>query len=349
MHAGEISFCDGVAYNIKSEDVKQAILKRLEAKYKLRIIHKHHDKFEESVVERLVSNPHLVCVRSNGNPYFLCFTRWNHTQCCLFIDKKVQHGYSLPRIIIVHMNISDEMFDDTIIDGEMVKTQDNRWCFLCNDLVVNRASHLVNVNLPKRINMLYEIWSKSYDAQPHDLFTVAVKHYFKYGDDMYSRIMEHINALPYTCRGLYFRPIFLKFKDILYNFNDELIKKVERTKYKDVKTFMLLNDKSAIEAAVVGVQRQQDTPTSTIPEGTHLPITCSAMRVFKVKKTSSPDVYELYNERSELEGIACMPTMNISKYMRSLTKTMNMVDKVDVMCEYSKRFGKWMPCLPITM
>lgn len=341
MHAGEISFCDGVAYNIKSEDVKQHILKRLERKYGLRIIHKHYDKFDESVLDRLVSNPHLVCVRSNGNPYFLCFTRWNDTQCCLFIDKKVQHGYSLPRIIIVHMNIADELFEDTIIDGEMVKTQDGQWCFLCNDIVVHRGNHLINMNLSKRINMMYDMWDKSYDVQPHDLFLVAVKHYFRYGDDMYANIMDHINALPYTCRGLYFRPIFLKFKDILYNFNNDLIKKVERTKYKEVKTFILLNDEATLkEAVTMGVPK--DVPPT---DAQCFPVS-NSMRIFKVKKTSSPDVYELYNERSELESIACIPTMSISKYMRSLTKTMNMVDKVDVMCEFSEKFRKWIPCLP---
>ena len=115
-----------------------------------------------------------------------------------------------------------------------------------------------------------------------------------------------------------------------------IIKKVERTKFKDVKPFMLLGEdalQTPITAADTKETKEQKDCTFK-PAGT---------RVFKVKKTPSPDVYELYNDKMEMQGIACIPTLKISKYMRLLTKSMNMVDKIEATFELSDKFQKWIP------
>jgi len=331
MHTGEISFCDKTAYNIKSDDTKRTILQRIEAIYGIKIIHKHYDKYDEMCISRLVNNPHLVCVRSNGNPYYLLLTTYNHIQCCIFIDKKVQQGYSLPRMIIVQLGMHDTLFQDTIIDGEMVKTKTDKWLFVCNDLVVYKGQHLLNVNLPKRINMLYAMLENEYKAQTYDLFALAVKTYFKYGD-LHKITGSYIQELPYTCRGIYFRPLFIRFKDTLLNFNDDLIVKVERTKYKDVKPFMLLESKEEL-VKEKAKEQEEKKPCLSLHLGHH--------RVFQVRKTSQPDVYEIFD--ANYMGTACIPTLKLSKYMREKTKDMNMIDKLSLPFEYNTMFNKWTP------
>lgn len=339
MHTGEISFCDETAYNIKSDETKKTILKRLETKYGIKIIHKHYDKYDDGCITRLIGNPHLVCVRSNGNPYYLLLTTHNHIQCCIFIDKKIQQGYSLPRMIIVQLGMHDTLFNDTILDGEMVKTKTGRWLFLCNDLIVYKGQHLTHCNLPKRMNMLYDMLDREYKTQPYDLFSIAVKTYFKYGD-LHTITNTHIHELPYTCRGLYFRPIFLKFKDILLNFNDDLIIKVERLKYKDVKPFMLLDAKEDV------MSRKQSTTRDQIENHLVENVTVCDQpnehhRLFNVRKTSQPDVYEIFD--ANYTGTACIPTLKLSKFMREKTKDMNMVDKISLAFEYNTTFEKWIP------
>ena len=41
MHLGVISFCNRVAHNIKSNDIKTEILNEIEQKYNIKIIQKH--------------------------------------------------------------------------------------------------------------------------------------------------------------------------------------------------------------------------------------------------------------------------------------------------------------------
>lgn len=352
MHTGDISFCNGVAYNIKSDDMKTQILKRLETKYNMRIICKHYEKFESANVERMKDHPHLICVRSNGNPYFLYLMKHNFTQYCIFIDKKVQHGYQLPRMIIVHAAFNDALFQDTIIDGEMVKTKDGKWFFLCNDLVVLKGQHLTNMNLPLRINALYKLLQEGYTHDPLDLFQIGVKCFWKYGE--WEEIMEkHIPLLPYTCRGLYIKPLFLKFKDILYNFNDDLIQKVERIKYKEMKSFILMDDDvTKKHPQQHEVATTQQTINASDLHNQHAFEQDGGgghdehrrqLRTFKVRKTSSPDVYELYDQSNVMIGVAGIPSLRMSKHMRRMTQDVSLVDKIEHRFEWSTKFQKWVP------
>ena len=233
MNLSTINFAGKVGYNIKSEESKKYILENLERKYGLKIITKHYEKYDNSDKTKNIinTNPHMVCARSNGNPYFLYLTRYNQTsQYCIFIDKKIQPGYFYPRMILVFFQFDDVLFDDTIMDGEMVKL-DGKWMFLLNDMIVYKGNYLKDQNLVKRLNLLYDMLDKMYKEDDMDICYFAVKKYFRY-DQVNELLNDHVPNLKYTCRGLYFKPLFIKFKDILVNFDDSLVKKVEKKKYK---------------------------------------------------------------------------------------------------------------------
>lgn len=331
VHIGEISFCDKKAFNIKSDDTKKYILNTLEQKYNLKIIAKHHEKFDIKLLPNLNANPHLICLRSNGNPYFLYLTKLNFVNYCIFIDKKVQQGYFSPRMIITRYHFDDSLFEDTVLDGEMVKKNGEKWIFLINDMYVHKGLFLKDYNLVKRINLIYSMLASEFKADTMDVSRFQVKKFFKY-DEIQYMIEEHIPSLQYTCRGMYFKPLFLRFKDILMNFDDNLIKKVERNKYKHLKNFLLLEDKSNIEANQV----EKDTPVPIVTQNT---------QKFLARKTNNPDIYELFTENGVFVDIACIPSMKLSKYMRTVFTNKNSVDKVEIECEFSAKFNKWTPII----
>jgi hypothetical protein len=276
--------------------------------------------------------------------------KYNFIQYCVFIDKKIQQGYYLPRMIIVQLMIDDSLFTDTVLDGEMIKCNDNKWYYLCNDMLVCKGVHLHDMNLPKRISLLYDILDKHYINEEYDPFRIGVKSFFKY-NELQEMLDVYIPSLPYTTRGVYFKPLYLKFKDILYNFDDNLIKKVERIKYKDVKQFILMNDdinanSNATGPHAIGMSSSISSSSSNSGSGTCTPKTLelACHKVFSVRKTSTPDVYDLFEGNNNI-GIACVPTLKISKRLREITKDMNMVDRIDVQFEYSEKFKKWLPCV----
>lgn len=344
MMLGEISFCDQIGFNIKTDETKRFILDMLQRKYGLKIITKHFDKYEDRMFENIQKRPHLLCVRSNGNPYFLCFVKLNFVNYCIFIDKKIQQGYSYPRMIISHFKFADELFEDTILDGEMVKMNNGKWTYLMNDLIVLKGLHLNEYNLVKRINLLYDVIAKSFQPDINDICKFGIKQYFKY-DEAMNIIEKHINEVQYSCRGIYFKPLFLKFKDVLINFNDELVKKVERTKYKDVKSFVLKEDRDKL--CNTGTVNETTSASSESSDISNLDVVKtinkepSNTQYFHTRKTNLPDVYELYDENMVLIGHPAVPSMQISKTLRETFKNKNIIDTVVLQYVFSMKRNKW--------
>lgn len=329
---GEISFANKIAYNIKMDDVKKRILEDLETQFKFKVIQKHYEKYSDILISKLNNNPHLASVRTNGNPYLLYLTKLNFVNQCIFIDKKIQSGYYYPRMIISKFRFDDELFDGTLLDGEMVKDKDGNWIFLISDILGHKGNYLENVNLVKRLNILYSVLKTQYISDEYDVCVFQVKSYFTY-DKIEYMVEEFIPALKYTCRGIYFKPLFLKFKDILFNFDDTLIQKVMRKKYKSVSSFLLLEDKEKIVAS------EHQSTIQRAPSN----FNDQKERTFQVKKTSNPDVYELYDNDGKLHSNACVPTLKISKLMRTIFADKNITDKVMMECELSEKFNKWIP------
>ena len=340
VHIGEISFCDKVSFNIKSDETKKYLLDHLDSKYGLKIINKHFDKFEERIMHNLNSNPHLLYVRSNGNPYFLYLTKLNFVNFCIFIDKKIQQGYFFPRMIITHFHFDDELFEDTIFNGEMIKMNDERWTFILDDLIVHNGIYLKDQNVVKRLNTLYTLLKTNYVEDSMDVCRFQVKKFFKY-DEINYMITEHIPNLKYTCRGIYFRPLFLRFRDVLVNFDDSLIKKVERNKYKHIKNFLLLDDQKTIENQEDASKMSKSSSIASTISTDNL----TGQNKYFVRKTNNPDVYEMFDNKGTYIDIACIPSMKISKYMRELFSKKNIVDKIELEFEFSTKFNKWIPLL----
>lgn len=342
MRISEISFCDTVGYNIRSDETKKMILDNIEGNYGIKIITKHFEKYNERSMGIINKNPHLICVRTNGNPYYLYFKRHNNHDICMFIDKKIQQGYFLPRMILSHIMIgTGSIHDGTLLEGEMVKQKDGRWVYLINDLIVYKGKYLSEYNTVKRLNILYDMLVKEYKRDECCPFDLKVKKYFTFDEFKGCDFLSYMNALPYTCRGLYFKPLFMKFKDILMNFDDSLVKEVKREKvgggFQLTAPLETTDSDTASEASVTAVVVAPPINTNNNKN------TTGTNKVFATRKTAAPDVYDLFDSNGEIIGTACIPTLKISKKIREIFASKNMIDKVNIEYIFNEKFEKWQP------
>ena len=362
---GEISFAGRRAYNIKCNDTKARILKDVADTYQTRIIQRHHERFSEAHVARLNANPYLVSLRTNGNPYLLYLTRINFVNQCIFIDKKIQQGYSAPRMIVARFAFDDALFDDTLLDGEMVVDEEGTWLFLVGDLIAHRGAYLENVNAVRRINMVYDIFKHQFAPDMFDVCQFQVKRYFHY-EEMAEMLSSFVPQLKYTCRGIYFKPMYLKFADILYNFDDSLVKKVHRQKFAS-ESMHFLENVGDVTAASTGAREDlapdppcpERAPPVSPPLSPPPPVVepqksargTQGTRVFMARRTGMPDVYTMEaahppsrSGEPVVEIQACMPTLQASRLMRATFKDKNINERVAIVCEASDLFpGKWVP------
>ena len=359
MHTGIISFCDRIAFNIKCSDAKDWILNELEHKYQIRILQKHWFKLDDQQFKYVLSVPHWMCLRSNGNPYFLYFTTYEDIPQIMYIDKKVQPGYQKPRIILTKGQFSEAIFQNTLLEGEMVKDKDGQWIFLINDVLIYQGRYLNDQPLSKRLSYAYEMFEKHYT--PDDLMDVCqyqIKKYFECNQESIDEMISFSKEIPYTNRGIYFMPHHLKYKPKLINFNDELIKNVVR-KVKDEPDFRgsFSKENGSKESfskengskGAIGPMAPTEPPKETMDViGTTEPIQTTYNKNEKLiwlRKTELPDVYDLYEQENSLQkmGIASVSSIRVSKMLRNIFKTLNVATSIPFKCLYESETQKWVP------
>lgn len=350
MHTGFISFCDRINFNIKSTDTKHEILANLK-RFNIQILEKHWYKLDEKGTEHIQRIPHLACLRSNGNPYYMYFTRYEDVPIIYYIDKKVQPGYQVPRVILTKGLWKEDLFTNTLLEGEMVKDSFGGWVFLINDVIAYKNIFLSNEPLPKRLEIAFEILDTGHTLDPIiDVCSFQVKQYANATQQGTDALIELAKTLPYTSRGIYYWPFSNKFKPKLVNFDDNLIKSVYR-KVKDTPDFREKTevDAEAEEPDYVDVSDAQITPPPTPSPVIHSNAELDeGQKVLWLRKTENPDVYDIYESDNGMHknnkiGIAQVPGMATSKMLRAAFKDATVAIYIAFVCSYNKTADKWLP------
>jgi len=344
MHTGVISFCDRIAFNIKSSDVKDVLLDEIQSKFNIKILQKHWYRLDDHNKDHIARAPHFMMLRSNGNPYYMYFTKYEDVNQVMFIDKKVQPGYEKPRIILVRGQFDDALFSGTLLEGEMVKDEQGQWIFLINDLIGYQNKFLENEPLPSRIGKAYYLFKNCHcpDALM-DVCQFHIKKMFPAIQSSWQELLDLNASLCYTNRGIYLWPFFLKYKPKLMNFDDTLIKKVVR-KVKDDPTF---RESLPVPVTVPSqtVQPSQPSIQTTAPAPTAKTELAEGERVLYLRKTENPDVYMVFAEEQAKTkmGTAHIPTLSSSKQIRAVFKDLNVVTSIPFQCSFNTTFQKWIP------
>ena len=317
MQLGEISFCDKVGYNIKSDDLKKRILRELESEYKFKVIQRHFAKYQSDQHDTILkNNPHMLCTKTNGNPYLLYLTKINFVNQCIFIDKKIQQNYHYPRMILSKFWFDDELFNNTLFEGEMVKDDDGHWTFLIGDLIADKGEILATQNLLKRLTRIHELLEKDYVFDKNiNVCDFRVKKYFLYSELNHLRF-EYPKLLNYSIRGIILKPLFFKFQDILYNFDDNLITNVTRTKL-----------------GKIFIEKKLDDPSFLQPTTQNL----------WVVKTDMVDIYHIYDDENNKLGNAFVNTLKLSKMLQNEFLNSRPNEKKKMVCRFNEKFKKWEP------
>lgn len=341
MHTGVISFCDRIAYNIKSSDTKDEILQELESRYQIRILQRHWQTIEPENVHTIYRSPHMACLRSNGNPYYMYFTRYEDTPIIYFVDKKVQPGYQKPRIILGRGFFDACVFNNTLLEGEMVKDKAGKWIYLINDVIAFDNKFLDDLPFPKRLEYAYTIFGTYHKPDAYaDMCAYHVKQFVYATREGLDHLLALNEELPYTHRGIYYWPFYLRYKPRLMNFDPSLIREVHR-KVKDNPEF---REAAPTESPSVPITiSTYEAPSTPTPQ--------DGERILWLRKTEQPDVYEVLEKdhlQSNKMGMAHVASLATSKMLRSVFKDATVAVLVPFHCKYNDTFKKWLPVAAAT-
>ena len=321
MHTKYLNFAKkSNAVNIVDTTAKDILLHKLSETYGEVIPRKSSKNFEENDIQKLQNTAHCVSLKTQGNPYFLLLTKMNFTNTSIFIDKKVrgEGGHCYPRMIISHLQFSSELYDkELLLEGEMIKTYDNDWIFVINDIIGLNGNRFNKTNLPKRLQIVYDILENKFQPDNDiDPAIFQIKKYCTY-DYIHDLVYTFAPTLPYRTEGIIFKALHLAQKEIVYTFEKEQNNttqqggKNENTIKQDLRS--ALSESNTIE------KRQ----------------------TLSVKATDMPDLYYIYSNKNFL-GYACIPSKKIS-FLLQETFSQKKFAKIDMICEYNDFFKGWIP------
>jgi len=372
MQTGIISFGDRVAWNIKCNSTKDIILNELFDKFNIRIIQKHYYNIDDNNIKYLANLPHLISLRSNGNRYYIYFTLYNDIPIIYFIDMKIHTGYEKPRIILSRGLFDKSLFKNTLIDGEMVKTNDNKWLFIINDIIAYEGNKLDNMTLPNRLKIIYDLLNTKYTPDSVcDVCEYKVKNYYYLSKKSLNELLEYSKLLNYSSRGIYFSSFYLKHKPKLLNFNNNIIIPVQK-KIKDNINFTMntnnssndnresrfLLSNSIISNSNVSNNNSNNNnnqkPNNIISNDgisnnniISNSFSNSNLKELWISKTDEPDIYNIYDNHNILTsnrlGIAFINSIHESIKMREIFKEKNNTINIKFKCIYNSKFKKYQP------
>ena len=320
-----ISFCDKVAQNIVDESYKQFVLDTVQ-NYGAAVIQRHYERWDGNhSVEKIQKTPYLVCQRSNGNPYYMFLCRYNSKNVSIFIDKKIQSGYSLPRMIIVPFQFHSTLYNGTLFDGEMVKTTIGEWVFVINTVLAIKGHSCSETNMVGRLDIIHNIFDIQFKPTLLDMCVFQIKKYFKCTE--LSDLLHHLlPALNYSSRGLLFKPLYNKFKDILYNFDDSLVKNPTKTKLSNSNGFLTYEDLADLKASTAC---KQEAVVGSRHAGK-----------LRMLQGGAVDCYKLVDNAGKSTGYLRVRDWKDSLQIQEAFKGQPITKEIPINCEWDAKFQK---------
>ena len=320
----DLSFCGEVAHNIVNKEAKEFILNQLKNKYNIGINDNRAFILNEKSVYFLEKTQHIMSIKSSGTNYLLYFTKINNVNYCFFIDRKIAPGYTIPRIISTKFQFSESIFNDTLLDGELVKNNDNRWAFLITDMLVFEGKKLEE-NIISRFNRLYRMLEDSYKINhDFDICPLVVKKLFKYSDYDYL-ITQFIPSLSYKAKGIYFNTLNTKHANQLFLFPNENRNRQPKDKQSRYQNSKILN---------VNEDGSRETETTSTSDS----------YIFKLSKTPTPEIYNLFcrdgKDLLKLDKPAYVHGIKSGRMIRNCLKTS---DFAYFYCRFNQKESMWEP------
>ena len=326
---------------------------------------KYYSFLNKKNLDSLQNYKFFVLLKSFGKNYVLFLTNINDKNYTIFINKKNNV------MNIVNINFSEDLYSGTLLDGEIVKNDNNKYIFLINDIPYYKGNSLITKNFEERNEYIQKILKNNYE--PDEELYISKKKYFLI-NEINDLVENYMKILSYRSAGLLFKNNNNFGDNYLFSFPEC------RSDSKILKNGVTIDNQKVIikdEHKIISPKHSNNDLTKLDKEDTELfgnienideindeqlnqeknelinKTTCN----FMINPTKMPDIYELYcyssNNNIEKYSFASIPDIETSNYLKSIINFDNINENVltkikknnatYIECEYNKIFKKWVP------
>ena len=313
---------------------------------------KYYTFLNKKNVNNLKDNLFQVSLSTFGKKFILFVTRYNTKKYCIFINKKND------AMTVTQLKFSDDIFNGTLFDGELVKNDNGKWIYLINDIAYYKGENIITKSFSERQNIIDNILKDDHDNDVNNLnqtFYISKKMYFNYNyiKDLVEKYMDCLN---YKCAGLYFKNINNFSDNYLFIFpecrsdskilnngvtidnkkinilekdinNEEIDNKSDNSEniFNDVEIIQSekipnvnMVSSNEINKHIINNDRLNDKQINK-----NMKLEKTTCR-FMINNTLMPDIYELYckntNNNIEKHSYASVPDIDTSNFLKDILK-----------------------------
>jgi len=326
---------------------------------------------------KLLGENFQVSPNFSGLNCLMVFLKIKKNKYSVLIDRKtLNYKRALVKIENVHiipfnLELDDSIYNGSIFDGTYI-TQQNRKVFIITDVYYFRGENIENdklsnklININAYFNSNYSVLEKKNELE---IMTNKIDPIVK-AEKLIKELIPKIKTLP--IRGIVFYPEISGTK-LIYLFNSELkfnrFEKNDKTKFNEIKHIEINNEikhneikhdeikydeikhdeikhKEINNDKIEHIKEEKKKVRYISKTDDEIIIT------FEMRKTSMPDVYNLYliDDKNELKkkilkkiDIAYIPTKQCSFMCRELIKQ-NILERLLMKCKFDTEKEKWIP------
>lgn len=312
----EVSFADGFAHKLNNKKISSVILTRFSKYYKLEITRafsKYFKFIDTQEVQTLKNERHLAYYNYAGPLTYLYLNSYNGMNFCYYINAETMEIFS------VKHRFSDHLYSsETLFEGKLVQTETG-WTYLINDLVIYNGHTLIS-DLTKKLQLINEILTNDFLSDPVlDVAQIQLQDFVDY-QYLQSFVSDYLTSTGHErhVAGVIFRPVnSSNTKNIILNFSTSQRLELPNSDVKKI-----------------------DKPAFSKMEQSNRNI------CFKVKKTKTPDIYELYltdGVDDHFYDYANVPDIKTSRTIKALFAENSKHHYIIACCKWDPRFSRWQP------
>lgn len=196
---------------IKSKTLIDDIINRVEHKWKTDITYKRYHFLDKNRAKELKQSEHKFVLNTFGAKYLIYLTTQNSKKYVLYISRKTKE------IFLVKTRFDESLFNDTIIEGELLNIK-NRWYFYLSDIHVYKNEKVIMKPFCERYQIMNNFVKNEYQIDYNiEPFSIIIKRAFDYNEILKCKEM-YIDKLPFRINGFLFKNNNPATYDILYIF-----------------------------------------------------------------------------------------------------------------------------------
>jgi len=176
MKNKQIYFCNKKSTLLDFDTVKD-LIKQIKFKLKFnfesqKIIDlKNHESYLEE-------NPYLATFDTKGTKFLLFLTIFQRKKYCLFINYK---DVNKLKIYSVKFRFSDELYNGTLLDGELTMNDKNSWIYLVTDIYYESGNCIKYTALSDKLQIISNILKNKYKYDDFmNVCHIQLKSFFLY-------------------------------------------------------------------------------------------------------------------------------------------------------------------------